>query len=275
MVKHRELDSKHPFAFYQETDPADPGDPRVAEVRPGIGWIKPSDLILQVRNLDDDGWDDVGAIPGALNNVTTTDPGVGDDSGDGYSVGSRWINTTGDGKEFVCTDASVGAAVWLQTAPGVSPIDAEDVAYNNGTSGLAATDVQAAIDEIAALGGGGGGSPAVWHTVGGGGEPAYQNSWGPLGSGPGAAFTKDAIGVVHLRGLIDGGGSGTVVFTLPSGYRPTTYVYPATAQVDGANSTVGIEIGDNGEVKVRGTATWVSLDSLTFPTADLLGWGGA
>jgi hypothetical protein len=36
------------------------------------------------------------------------------------------------------------------------PIDAEDVDYDNGASGLTATDVQAAIDEIAASGGGGG-----------------------------------------------------------------------------------------------------------------------
>lgn len=44
----------------------------------------------------------------------SVDPVVGDDSADGYAIGSRWINTTGD-KEFVCLDASVGAAVWTET----------------------------------------------------------------------------------------------------------------------------------------------------------------
>lgn len=39
-------------------------------------------------------------------------PGVSDDSDDGYAVGSRWLDTTND-KEYVCTDASVGAAVWV------------------------------------------------------------------------------------------------------------------------------------------------------------------
>jgi len=48
------------------------------------------------------------------NLTATTDPGVGDDSDDGYSVGSRWINVTLD-KEFVCLDATVGAAVWTET----------------------------------------------------------------------------------------------------------------------------------------------------------------
>lgn len=41
----------------------------------------------------------------------TTDPGVGDDSADGYEIGSRWINTS-TGVEFTCKDASAGAAVW-------------------------------------------------------------------------------------------------------------------------------------------------------------------
>ena len=45
------------------------------------------------------------------NFAATTNPTVGDDSGDGYTIGSRWINTSSD-VEFICTDASVGAAVW-------------------------------------------------------------------------------------------------------------------------------------------------------------------
>lgn len=47
-------------------------------------------------------------------NSTTTDPTTGDDSGDGYSIGSRWINTSTD-KEFIALDVSVGAAVWKET----------------------------------------------------------------------------------------------------------------------------------------------------------------
>jgi hypothetical protein len=44
----------------------------------------------------------------------TTDPGATDDSTLGYSVGSRWINTSTDA-EFVCVDASIGAAIWKET----------------------------------------------------------------------------------------------------------------------------------------------------------------
>lgn len=45
------------------------------------------------------------------NNWTSSDPGVGDDSDDGYSIGSVWFNTS-TGAVKKCTDASVGAAVW-------------------------------------------------------------------------------------------------------------------------------------------------------------------
>jgi hypothetical protein len=41
----------------------------------------------------------------------TVAPTVNDDSGDGYAVGSWWVNTTGD-IAYLCLDATLGAAVW-------------------------------------------------------------------------------------------------------------------------------------------------------------------
>jgi len=46
------------------------------------------------------------------NYAASTAPAVGDDDGDGYSIGSIWIDTTGDAG-YICVDASTGAAVWL------------------------------------------------------------------------------------------------------------------------------------------------------------------
>ena len=48
------------------------------------------------------------------NYSATTAPTVGDDSGDGYSVGSVWVNVTTD-TGYLCVDATLGAAVWKQT----------------------------------------------------------------------------------------------------------------------------------------------------------------
>ena len=50
------------------------------------------------------------------NNIGTVAPTVNDDSGDGYTIGSRWYDTTGDA-EYVCLDASAGAAAWKKTTP--------------------------------------------------------------------------------------------------------------------------------------------------------------
>lgn len=55
-------------------------------------------------------------LVGLFHNVAATSaPTVNDDAGDGYSVGSRWIDTTND-KSYVCVDSTVGAAVWQQTS---------------------------------------------------------------------------------------------------------------------------------------------------------------
>jgi len=49
-----------------------------------------------------------------LNNWSAvTNPGVGDDGIDGYTVGSMWVNVTLD-TAWIASDVSLGAAVWLQ-----------------------------------------------------------------------------------------------------------------------------------------------------------------
>lgn len=71
-----------------------------------------------------------------LNNYTATaPPTVNDDSADGYSVGSRWIDTTGDLEAWTCASASVGAAQWLPTTLTVDDLGSlavlNEVAYAN------------------------------------------------------------------------------------------------------------------------------------------------
>jgi len=64
-----------------------------------------------------------GATAGLLNKYdATVAPAVTDDSGDGYAVGSVWVDVTGD-DAYICVDATVGAAVWnpFETAGGGGP----------------------------------------------------------------------------------------------------------------------------------------------------------
>lgn len=58
-----------------------------------------------------------GLVITILKKIDTVDPVVGNDNTQGYSIESRWINTTTD-KEWVCTDAGTGAAVWVETTAG-------------------------------------------------------------------------------------------------------------------------------------------------------------
>jgi hypothetical protein len=66
---------------------------------------------------DDGDWDNEGAagsggVSGAPTVISSSsDPTVNDDSGDGYSIGDLWVNTTDD-SVFILADATEGAAVW-------------------------------------------------------------------------------------------------------------------------------------------------------------------
>jgi hypothetical protein len=67
---------------------------------------------------------------GAVHKLNATvAPTINDDSGDGYGVGSIWIDVTAD-LFYVCLDATAGAAIWRQ----FQPLDAELTAIAGLTS---------------------------------------------------------------------------------------------------------------------------------------------
>src|SRR5688572_5656026 len=45
------------------------------------------------------------------NYEATTNPGVGDDDADGYSIGSLWLNKT-TGQQWTAVSVATGAAIW-------------------------------------------------------------------------------------------------------------------------------------------------------------------
>ena len=73
--------------------------------------------------------------------TAASDPTVNDDDTQGYMIGSRWINTSSPG-EFICSDASTGAAVWTLTtysAPGAVFVDYYNSASYSGITTTAST----------------------------------------------------------------------------------------------------------------------------------------
>lgn len=93
----------------------------------------------------------------------------------------------------------------------------------------------------------------------------YLNSWVDYSASyHGVAYYKDEKGWVHLRGLCkNGSGTGTAVFTLPAGYRPSKgLIFPVAS-----NSLFGyVDVATSGAVTANGSTVWFSMDGISFPT---------
>jgi len=104
----------------------------------------------------------------------------------------------------------------------------------------------------------------AWHEVGAGGEPAFENSWVNYDSVnyATAAFRKDALGFIHIKGMVRSGSLPGTIFTLPAGSRPAKPVYFAVASYDAYGQ---VWIGLDGPVQAGvGNNGWLSLNGITF-----------
>ena len=114
-------------------------------------------------------------------------------------------------------------------------------------------------------------APEAWHEVGAPGEPAFYppDHWHSAANRvfPTVAFYKDLGGVVHLRGLAEGG-IGNIIFTLPSGYRAgkqITFAVPCFGEgLCGTISLGRVVIGEDGQLTGPSNAKQFSLDGITF-----------
>lgn len=82
----------------------------------------------------------------------------------------------------------------------------------------------------------------------------YVGLWGTTAAGPSAAYFKDALGIVHLRGRITGGASATTPFTIPLAARPHNPgvdLYACGAYTGAAAGFAFLAVdGSNGNVSV-------------------------
>jgi hypothetical protein len=100
--------------------------------------------------------------------------------------------------------------------------------------------------------------------IGTAGAPAFANSWVNFDAGTNqqAGFWKDDNGLVHLRGLVKSGVVGSVMFTLPAGFRPSALEIFAVP----SNALFGVlYVASNGDVTLNsGSNTYASLAGVTF-----------
>jgi hypothetical protein len=78
-----------------------------------------------------------------------------------------------------------------------------------------------------------------------------------------AAYMMDALGFVHLRGLVRSGRLGQPIFQLPPGLRPRfQHLHCKSHAAEGSGR---IDISVDGVVFAsNGNNEWVSLDDITF-----------
>lgn len=96
-------------------------------------------------------------------------------------------------------------------------------------------------------------------------SPTLQNGWVNYGDGfADVEYWKDSDNVVHITGLIKDGGTadGTVIFTLPAGFRPgLKELFPSTL----SSGTGRIDVNDNGNVVAKTvSAAYTSLAGISF-----------
>ncbi|MDY6957599.1 MAG: hypothetical protein SVK08_00445 [Halobacteriota archaeon] len=95
--------------------------------------------------------------PYVKNNFSaTTDPGATNDSSEGYSIGSKWVNTSAD-TVFVCVDATATSAIWRDVTNSggdvsgpASAVD-ERIAVFDGTTGKLIKDGGTLISDLPKL----------------------------------------------------------------------------------------------------------------------------
>jgi hypothetical protein len=98
----------------------------------------------------------------------------------------------------------------------------------------------------------------------------FQNGWKNYNDEYNtAAYFKDSMGIVHLKGLVKGGSGGinATIFVLPEGYRPAARELRVAIMHD--ENTARVDIMPNGRVvPYKAHSTWTSLDGITFRAAN-------
>ena len=92
------------------------------------------------------------------------------------------------------------------------------------------------------------------------------NGWNHHQQYENVQYCKSFDGVVYLRGTANKGktAAGTVLGTLPVGYRPSKSIYVSALNNSYTIAVLGIEPTGNIIVKANVDATWLNFDNVSF-----------
>ena len=105
-------------------------------------------------------------------------------------------------------------------------------------------------------------APVTERTALGRPDPAL-GSWANLAGFETTAYLKDPLGFVHLKGVVHNGSTGTGVFALPAGFRPSATTARPLGSTGLANATVEIDASGN-VVAFISVASAIGFSGLTF-----------
>jgi hypothetical protein len=161
---------------------------------------------------------DSGAASVPLDNLTATaNPAVTDDAADGYSAGSRWLNTT-TGTWWVCTVATTGAAVWHAQVNPIPNVGGHAGGFSAGTTSLAITTAAYAV-----------GANLVFVVCSTARKPNAAPSQTNVTWTERYASSGNNAFVTVYTGVVAGGASGT---TLTTTFASSTAVYAEVVRFD-------------------------------------------
>lgn len=194
-----------------------------------------------------------------LNNFTaTTDPTVNDDSDDGYTVGSRWVNLTLD-ESYICVDATVGAAVWINStlttdelgsAALADLIDDDTFATASDTTVPSSESVKAYVDaEVGAIPSSSGSLIEVQYFTASG------------------TWTKPA-GCTAVKVIVSGGGGGGGSSNGNAGSSGGTSSFGSLVSANGGGGGGAAQAGAGGNYGLGGAANTTGTGDLVLGGAD-------
>lgn len=98
------------------------------------------------------------------------------------------------------------------------------------------------------------------------GMSSLSNSWTTVAGTRAPSYSKDENGMVSLSGVIGGGTVNAAIFTLPSGYRPSSTIRCPIA-VSGVFGYLDITNAGTVTLYSSGANSWAALDGVSFPAA--------